>query len=997
MARVPEINRARQVSQVAAAAPRQGVGFEALSQIAGMAADFVKPAALKQSAEEGANAVYRDETGKLRIDEKNVLGGEMAQAHNSAAYSKYLSTRKMDIRATMQELQIKHEFDPAGFKDASDAYLKLMQEDETAPALLREDLAATVQSEALTRFNGLQVQQINKTQRESDRDTSTHRDMLADDYVNLTMAGDTEGAARVYAEMQSVTSFRASAPYIGETPNEAEAYLSGARGAARAAQITNELSSLESASSITDERRAEIQGLVDNPDLSPAVRQRLYAATKGVLKGIDGRGIADSLAGTDVSSAVRNFDWSQHRSGGGLRGDAISGMEEQFRGSLETMIASAPESIRSGLSVFSGFRSVEKQKELWDAALIKYGNAAEARKWVAPPGNSQHGHGNAADLSWNGQRLDKAPQEVKDWVHANAGNFGLAFPLGNEDWHIEAADARGGGGGGGAPRVDFDANRAKLDDMGVPVSPGSEFFAAVADTDTAALIFSVDPEVIAWPLLSPEVIAANPMLENMTVGQVRSWAERKGTVKANDIAARRTQIDQIEDTEVRDIALSALNDHYQQRKRMEDASALDYQTRVDYNDSTLTEQQIADDHSLSDASQRSLIADLQSQRKDAREIQETLSTLADDSALIDPYDSGTRGKVDNAYTALLNGESPMSQTGMVTAGQFVQRTGFVPRPMFNALRSAANGNDPAALATAMEFAGQALQMQPNAFGPMDGSSDVLNNLADYKFYSGMMGGEAAAARMIENRNSTAPKNVTDQAKDLAKDLKPEQVTDFMAERGADVTMGSPAQQAAIMGDYDRLFREAYAKTGDEGLARNRALEDMARVYGPNSVTGDKRIMRFPPQQFYPQVVGKPDWMRDQIVSEVNAFAGIDAGSDPFLSPGSAKPISSDRIILNSDERTRGDVAAGRSPTYGVSYLDSDDMLQSVPGRFAFSAPSAEPDDIATMEADRSRESGVVNLRLWREYLRGQDMTEAQAMQAVLDNKAEYSAAPPPTE
>lgn len=993
MARVPEINRARQVSQVAAAAPRQGVGFEALSQIAGMGAEFIKPAALKQSAEEGAKAVYRDETGKLKIDEKNVLGGEMADAHNTAAYSKYLSTRKMDIRATMQELQIQHEFNPAGFKEASDAYLKLMQEDESAPALLREDLAATVQSEALTRFNGLQVQQIDRTQRESNRETSTHRDMLADDFVNLTMAGDTEGAARVYAEMQSVTSFRANAPYIGETPSEAEAYLSGVRGAARAAEITNELTSLENASSITDERRAEIQGLVDNPDLSPSVRQKLYAATQGVLKGIDGRGIADSLAGTDVSSAVRNFDWNNHRSGGGLRSDAITGMEEQFRGSLESMISSAPENIRSGLSVFSGFRSVEKQQELWDAALIKYGSPEAARKWVAPPGNSQHGHGNAADLSYNGERLDKAPQEVKDWVHANAGNFGLAFPLGNEDWHIEAADARGGG----QAKPDLDANRAKLDDMGVPVSPGSEFFAAVADTDTAALIFSVDPTVIAGPLLPPEVIAANPMLENMTVGQVRSWAERKGTVKASDIAARRTQIDQIEDREVRDIALSALNDHYQQRKRMEDASALDYQSRVDYNDSTLTEQNIADDHSLSDQAQRSLISDLQAQRKDAREIQETLSTLADDSALIDPYDSGTRKKVDTAYTSLLNGESPMSQAGMMTAGQIVQRTGFVPRPMFNALRSAANGNDPAALATAMEFAGQAIQMQPNAFGVMDGGSDVLSALSDYKFYSGMMGGEAAAARMVENRSNPAPKNVTDQAKDLAKDLKPEQVTDFMAQRGADVTMGSPAQQAAIMGDYDRLFREAYAKTGDEGLSRNRALEDMARVYGPNGVTGDKRIMRFPPQQFYPAVVGKPDWMRDQIVSEVNIFAGIDPASDPFLSPGSATPISSDRIILNSDERTRGDVAAGRSPTYGVSYLDGDDMLQSVPGRFAFEAPTAEPMDVANMEAQRSKESGVVNLRLWREYLRANGQSEGQAMQAVLDNKAEYSAAPPPTE
>mgnify|MGYP002140046610 FL=1 len=57
----------------------------------------------------------------------------------------------------------------------------------------------------------------------------------------------------------------------------------------------------------------------------------------------------------------------------------------------------APPDIRRQLQVYSGYRSPERQAQLWDAALKKYGSPEAARKWVAPPGRSQHGHGNAAE------------------------------------------------------------------------------------------------------------------------------------------------------------------------------------------------------------------------------------------------------------------------------------------------------------------------------------------------------------------------------------------------------------------------------------------------------------------------------------------------------------------------------------------------------------------------------------------------------------------------
>jgi len=122
----------------------------------------------------------------------------------------------------------------------------------------------------------------------------------------------------------------------------------------------------------------------------------------------------------------------------------IDGMKGAFAGKLARLLQSAPADIKEGLGVYSGFRSVERQTELWQQALKKYGSAEAARKWVAPPGRSNHNHGNAADLSYNGASLKHAPAHVVSWLHENAGAFGLAFPLSNENWHIEDIEARGG-------------------------------------------------------------------------------------------------------------------------------------------------------------------------------------------------------------------------------------------------------------------------------------------------------------------------------------------------------------------------------------------------------------------------------------------------------------------------------------------------------------------------------------------------------------------------
>jgi D-alanyl-D-alanine dipeptidase len=121
--------------------------------------------------------------------------------------------------------------------------------------------------------------------------------------------------------------------------------------------------------------------------------------------------------------------------GAAARPDSITGFQSEFSSAFQSMIANAPERVRNELKITSGYRSPEVQAKLWKEALDKYGSVEKARKFVAPPGKSKHGEGVAVDLHY-------ASDATKQWVDNNAKNYGLAFPLQHEPWHMELASAR---------------------------------------------------------------------------------------------------------------------------------------------------------------------------------------------------------------------------------------------------------------------------------------------------------------------------------------------------------------------------------------------------------------------------------------------------------------------------------------------------------------------------------------------------------------------------
>lgn len=155
------------------------------------------------------------------------------------------------------------------------------------------------------------------------------------------------------------------------------------------------------------------------------------AGTVTITGGIGG-GLGQQLAGASSrfgGDAMEVLKGASNTSQG-----ALEGLQPALQQSVAGLISDVQARFGdASISIQSGFRTVARQAELWAQALDKYGSADEARKWVAPPGKSQHNVGGAVDLGY-------ASPEVMQYAHQRAGAHGLAFPLDNENWHVELAN-----------------------------------------------------------------------------------------------------------------------------------------------------------------------------------------------------------------------------------------------------------------------------------------------------------------------------------------------------------------------------------------------------------------------------------------------------------------------------------------------------------------------------------------------------------------------------
>lgn len=114
---------------------------------------------------------------------------------------------------------------------------------------------------------------------------------------------------------------------------------------------------------------------------------------------------------------------------------AIAGLEPDL---LAALRAASDAAAIDGVEVVvnSGWRSATLQQAMLDEAVVTYGSAEEAARWVSTPDDSAHVTGDAVDVGgWDGAA----------WLGEHGWAWGLCQTYANESWHFELRPEAVGG------------------------------------------------------------------------------------------------------------------------------------------------------------------------------------------------------------------------------------------------------------------------------------------------------------------------------------------------------------------------------------------------------------------------------------------------------------------------------------------------------------------------------------------------------------------------
>jgi D-alanyl-D-alanine carboxypeptidase len=110
--------------------------------------------------------------------------------------------------------------------------------------------------------------------------------------------------------------------------------------------------------------------------------------------------------------------------------DQVPGVAKLDPDLLAALRRAATDAASNGVQFYvdSGWRSPEYQEQLLQQAVSKYGSAAEAARWVAPPDKSAHVSGDAVDIGHS---------DAATWLFEHGAAYGLCRIYANEPWHYE--------------------------------------------------------------------------------------------------------------------------------------------------------------------------------------------------------------------------------------------------------------------------------------------------------------------------------------------------------------------------------------------------------------------------------------------------------------------------------------------------------------------------------------------------------------------------------
>lgn len=390
------------------------------------------------------------------------------------------------------------------------------------------------------------------------------------------------------------------------------------------------------------------------------------------------------------------------------------------------------------------------------------------------------------------------------------------------------------------------------------------------------------------------------------------------------------------------------------------ATALSAQAKVEYTahdnavglgiltGDVVSEQQILSDPNLDDGDKAKHIRALRSETEAVADARALLGTIGEGNAPdLNPFDADDRKRADKAYDLMLK-SVPEDQQAAASA-VFVQETGIVPEPLVADVRRNLSSSKPEEVAIGLSQAAALYDTVPQALGGVANGKELIDAAATYnELVNGRgLSADQAAAEVIAMRDPANKRRTEDLKANWSQAVKDEvfSVNDVKAAFDGGLFGGgqpaagvNPAQEAALTSDYLAAAERAFMgpANGDPGIAKQIALTEMRRTYGVSDTSGQRALMKYPPENFYPAIEGDQSYIRDLVLKDAKS-----------LDPG-----ASNAMLVPTPE-TAQDVRAGVQPRYNLMYQRPDGVWDIAPDLF-----TVGQEEVASLKALATEERQI---------------------------------------
>lgn len=493
-------------------------------------------------------------------------------------------------------------------------------------------------------------------------------------------------------------------------------------------------------------------------------------------------------------------------------------------------------------------------------------------------------------------------------------------------------------------------NESALAAAGLAGTNGNLYAAHFLGVDGAIPVLRAPDGAALEGVVPSEVVKANPFLKGMTVGQFKAWAAEKGGGGANlpayvaNLPADQRQV-------VFDMRAS---------EAAQSATALAAQAKVEYTahdnsvglgiltGDVVSEQQILSDPNLDDGDKAKHIRALRSETEAVADARALLGAIGEGNAPdLNPFDTEDRKRADKAYDLMLK-SVPEDQQAAASA-VFVQETGIVPEPLVADVRRNLSSSKPEEVAAGLSQAAALYDTVPQALGGVANGKELIDAAATYnELVNGRgLSADQAAAEVIAMRDPANKRRAEDLKANWSQAVKDKvfSVNDVKAAfdggwfGGGQPAAGvNPAQEAALTSDYLAAAERAFMgpANGDPGIAKQIALTEMRRTYGVSDTSGQRALMKYPPENFYPAIEGDQSYIRDLVLKDAKS-----------LDPG-----ASNAMLVPTPE-TAQDVRGGAQPRYNLMYQRPDGVWDIAPELF-----TVGQEEIASLRALATEERQI---------------------------------------